>query len=168
MLPAQDPGKGAGGSTAGGCGEDGKQFCPGPWPFDELGPVPRAPPGSSEIFPPVAAHDGGEKEGSLTVCGGRCTGNRECASSGLDLYACDCAYPNEGDARMLGLDPVAPPSICLALEKGAFGLRSGLVGRRDRGLGVGRYTDANGIPYQCRCNATYTANECCGKRDGII
>ena len=167
ILPPQDPGKGAGGSSAGKCGADGRQFCPEPWPLEEFGPVPRAPPYSSEILPPVGppAVDGTK---DLTVCGNRCASNREC-SSVLDFYACDCAYPNEGDARALGLDPVAPPSICLALNKVAFGLVSGLVGRDGDGIEkLGRYVDEEGTPYRCRCNATYTGTECCGKRDGMV
>ena len=53
VLPTQDASKGPGEGTAGTCGSDGKQFCPTPWPLEQLGPIPRAPPFSTEILAPV-------------------------------------------------------------------------------------------------------------------
>ncbi|KAG6985282.1 hypothetical protein G7Y79_00131g102040 [Physcia stellaris] len=122
ILPAQDPKSGPGGGTAGTCGADGKQFCPAPWP-KELGAIPRAPPFSTQILPPAP----GQRK-DMTVCGNMCESNKDCSSS-LDFYACDCAYPTAEDARVLGLDPVAPPSVCLALDRVLFGMLGGLSGR---------------------------------------
>ena len=153
VLPPQT---GAGGGNAAGtCGADGKQFCLAPWPLAEFGPIPRAPPYSTEISPPQAP-------GNLAVCGNKCSGPKDCAPT-FGFYACDCAFPNAEDAQVLGLDPVAPPSICLALDNVNFGLHSSLIHRDEP-----RYVDEEGVPYQCRCNTTYVGNECCGSRDGLV
>lgn len=159
------PRAGAAPYASGTCGVDGKQFCPAPWPEAQLGPIPRAPPFSTEIV--LASPDAAGKK-NLTVCGNKCSGQSDC-SPAQDGYACDCALPNVEDAQVLGLDPVAPPSICLSLGLLAFGFvsrhKSGLQGRD----GVGSiYVDEGGVPYQCRCNATYTGHECCGSRDGMV
>ena len=172
VLPAQDSQGGAGGSTSGTCGADGRQFCPAPWPLAEFGPIPRAPPSSTELGPPPVVGVDGTK--NLTVCGNKCSGQSDCTASNDD-YGCDCAFPNAEDAQALGLDPVAPPSICLSLDKVTFGLSTSvsalslvsLVGRNEVALAP-RYVDEQGVPYQCRCNTTYVGNECCGSRDGMV
>ena len=162
VLPPQN---GAGGSTSGTCGADGKQFCPAPWPLVEFGPIPRAPPYSTDIVRPPTS--GADATNDLTVCGNRCSGQSDCNNS-VDNYSCDCAYPNSEDAQTLGLDPVAPPSICLSLASVNFGLSTLstlLIPRGEETLGeVGEQR----APYRCRCNATYTGNECCGSRDGMV
>lgn len=170
VLPPQDPSSGAGGGTAGTCGPDGKQFCPAPWP-KELGEIPRAPPFSTQILPPVGPPAVGQKK-DMTVCGSRCESNRDCSPS-LDFYACDCAFPTSEDAQILGLDPVAPPSICLSLNRVRFGLIGSLSGRDLEGSEMDldkapRYVDEAGNAYQCRCNSTYIGNECCGVSDGMV
>ncbi len=161
VLPPQD---GAGGPTSGTCGADGKQFCPAPWPLTEFGPIPRAPPYSTEMVrPPSAGAANGTND--LTVCGNRCSGPGDCKAS-VDNYSCDCAFPNSEDAQALGLDPVAPPSICLALKMVTFGfLTVSLTGRDEKAPG---YVDRQGVPYQCRCNSTYIGNKCCGSKDGMV
>ena len=163
VLPGQRGiGRSPGYQASGTCGADGKQFCKAPWPEAELGSVPRAPPYSTEIaLPPPTDLKG---KGNLTVCGNKCTGQSDCSAT-VAGYACDCAIPSPDDARQLGLDPVAPPSICLSLDAAVFGMASWLVGRdvrTSRGLGQ------RGFEYRCRCNATYTGSECCGSRDGIM
>lgn len=169
VLPPQSGGSGPSGSTnnaAGTCGADGKQFCPSTWPTEELDAIPRAPPYSSEIGPPVTAGSvstSTKAETNMTVCGNKCSGQSDCSAS-IGGYTCDCAFPNAGDAGLLGLDPVLPPSICLALDVQTFGFLSNLFGRD----GKGRYVDRQGVPYRCRCNSTYTGNECCGSRNGMV
>ena len=158
VLPPQD---GPDGPTSGTCGADGKQFCPAPWPAN-LGPIPRAPPYSTEVVQPPSVGADGTK--NLTVCGNLCAGVQDCKKS-YAKWGCDCAYPNTEDARMLNLDPVFPPSVCLALDRTTFSLPSSLFGRDEKGS---RYVDEHGVPYQCRCNATYTGNECCGSPDGLV
>ena len=115
VLPLRDGAGGSGGGTADTCGADGKQFCPSPWPVAELGPIPRAPPYSTEIVQPSAIVGGQVvKDRNLTVCGIKCNGPKDCSLS-MDTYGCDCAFPNAEDAHWLGLDPVSPPSVCLSL-----------------------------------------------------
>ena len=148
--------------ASGTCGPDGRQFCPSPWPEAQLGPIPRAPPFTTDIVVAPPSPDPGAKR-NLTVCGNQCKGQSDCSPT-KGGYGCDCAVPNTEDARFLGLDPVAPPSICLSLNLLAFGAKS-LQGRSYWGSEL---VDERGVPYQCRCNATYTGMECCGSRDGIV
>lgn len=75
------------------------------------------------------------------------------------------AFPNSEDAQALGLDPVFPPSICVAFDRVNFGLVSSLIGRNEK---ASRYVDQQGVPYQRRCNNTYTGIECCGSCDGMV
>ena len=158
VLPPQN---GPSGSRSGTCGPDGKQFCPAPWPEKYLGPIPRAPPFSTQILAPPQRPDG---EKDMTVCGNKCSGPQDCRSQ-LKGYACTCAFPNAEDARILGLDPVAPPSVCLSLSRAIFGITPGLSGRDEKAI---EYADEYGVPYNCRCNSTYTGNECCGSKDGMV
>lgn len=160
VLPPQD---GADGPTSGTCGADGKQFCPAPWLLAEFGPIPRAPPYSTEIVRPPSV--GVNATNDMTVCGNRCGGQSDCKAD-VDNYSCDCAYPNSEDAQALGLDPVFPPSICLALNMVRFGLLE--VSLTGRDVKASRYVDKRGVPYQCRCNTTYTGNECCGSSNGMV
>ncbi|KAG7005472.1 hypothetical protein G7Y79_00019g046520 [Physcia stellaris] len=127
--------------ASGTCGADARQFCPSQWPEAEFGPIPRAPPFTSDIvLPPSPKKD-------LTICGNKCTGQSDCSTT-RNGYECDCALPNVEDARVLGLDPVAPPSICLSLALLAFGGKASSLHGRD-GVGAG-YVDREGVPYQCR------------------
>lgn len=166
VLPPQSGGTK---DTAGTCGPDGKQFCPSTWPTAELGPVPRAAPYSTEVGPPVIARPdptSPNQKKNMTVCGNQCSAQRDCSPS-ISGFTCDCAFPNPWDARAIGLDPISPPSICLALVTGTFGsFISTLVGRDEKK--VQRYVDKQGVPYQCRCNSTYMGNECCGSRSGMV
>lgn len=85
VLPPQD---GAGGPTSGTCGVDGKQFCPAPWPLAEFGPIPRAPPYSTDIVRPLDAGVDGTR--NLTVCGHKCSGPSDCTASlnSVDNFKC--------------------------------------------------------------------------------
>lgn len=58
-----------------------------------------------------------------------------------------------------------PHSRYLALDIATFDFFSGLFGREER---VQRYVNKQGVPYRCRCNSTYTGNECCGSQDGMV
>ena len=62
-----------------------------------------------------------------------------------------------------GLDPVVPAAVCLVLAHISVDA-SKWIGSRD----VPRYIDSAGAPYQCPCNISYTGNECCGTRDGMV
>lgn len=147
VLPRQRGAKPAAGS----CGHDHKQFCPEPWPVDVLGPVPRAPPDATLVW--KAPGDGGT---NLTQCGSRCQGPKDCGSGdGSGEDGCFCALPSPQDSRKLGLDPVAPVAVCLALVHAA--ISGGIAGR-----GVERFVDERGEQYRCLCNETYVSPECCG------
>lgn len=177
---------------AGSCGSDGQQFCSKPWPKDVLGAIPRSPPEISQIDPaPKGAHE-------LTKCGSFCRRPQECGSRGTvpKSERCFCAEPSPRDARMLGLDPVAPTTVCLAL--GITMMAGSLVGRGEmggidqmdsRGMNVllqrdmpngiaeeslfrdaekGQYLDERGVEYRCLCNETFTSPLCCDSRDGMV
>ena len=120
--------------------------CELPWPTDILGPVPaelmklalrgKSPPIGSEPNAPIADPN--------RSCGNGCTGNNECGAN------CLCRMPSKVEAKVLGVDPVAPRALCLDVAS--------VFGRSLEGQGqIG-----------CLCNATYTASECCRSRDGKI
>lgn len=113
---------------------------------------------------PLGASADGTKD--LTACGNRCSGARDCKAS-LNNYSCDCAFPYLEDAPSSELDPILPPSICLALDRVNFGLLSSLIGRDEK---APRYIniDEQEVPYRCRCNTTYNGNECCSSSDGMV
>ena len=141
---------------AGHCGHDHKQFCAEAWPIDVFGAVPRSPPDATNVW-----KDAGEKAGDLTQCGSRCEKPQDCRGGGATGgYGCFCALPSLEDIRKLGLDPVAPVAVCLALM---YKVNKGLSGRD-----VERYVDQEGQNYRCLCNATLVAEECCGARDGMV
>ena len=96
---------GSGPSTA--CSTNASDLgCIVPWPTELLGPVPGqvlalgtlkpAPPGTA-ILP----------EGKM--CGNACSTTGDC---GLD---CICRVPSVDEAHALGVDPIAPTSLCLTL-----------------------------------------------------
>lgn len=177
ILPPQDGSDnhtpaGPGSAKSGDCGSDHRQFCPAPWPTDLLGPIPSAPPGSTEVVRPGPAGPPDGPKSDLTVCGNQCQGPQDCGSppgkdSGTE-HQCVCAYPNLQDARLLGLDPVMPASICLVLVNLAFGANklavTGNLNGRDAPLAM----DGRGDDWLCRCNATYAHNACCSSRDGMV
>ena len=145
---------------AGTCGSDGKQFCSLPWP-SEYGPIPRSPPDTTDVIRPDPTFGA-----NLTVCGNKCNGPQDCVPSN-GIENCYCAIPSYDDVKTLGLDPLYPAAVCLVLlkimDKTAltnihFGMRSLKT----------RYVDGAGFPYVCRCNETFSAQECCGSRDGKI
>lgn len=169
VLPPQ---KGAG-SPSGTCGPSGTEFCPRAWPSDVYGAVPRAPPDTTDIVKSKAP------SAEKTVCGNVCTGASDCSSHDTK-YDCSCALPSASDARMLGLDPVAPIAVCLALFASSMqqhswsGKRSLFHerGDKDRALigadAKSTYVDARGLQHTCKCNATFTADACCGSKDGMV
>ena len=79
-----------------------------------------------------------------------------CAPSYSD-HDCSCAYPSPQDAMKLGFDPVMPAVVCLVLAVGSLLSRD-----------LPTHVDGRGVPYQYRCNETFTVNECCGSRDGMV
>lgn len=85
---------------------------------------------------------------------------QDCGSSDV-MESCSCAIPSPADSRTLGLDIVDPVAVCLILAMTT--ISSPLNGRS-----VSGYVDEREIAYQCRCNLTYTSNECCGSRDGRV
>lgn len=158
ILPPQPPSNRLSPTPpAGTCGPDGKQFCPATWPTDLLGPIPRAPPNATLIVadanPPASSRN-------FTTCGQYCSAPSDCGPGDAE-DDCFCAIPSAQDAKTLGLDPVAPVSVCLVLALAI----TGISGRDDSSS---RYLDGRGEPYQCPCNVTYISNECCGKRDGMV
>ncbi|KAL8731132.1 MAG: hypothetical protein Q9181_004415 [Wetmoreana brouardii] len=144
--------------SAGSCGSDRRQFCSMSWPTDLLGPIPQTPPNATQILsPPPGAH-------KLTQCGSFCQRPQDCGGgSGVGAgVQCHCAVPSPQDVRVLGLDPVAPPLVCLALLAAAK-TASGLAGR-DRGL----FLDERGLEYRCACNETFVSESCCDSSDGLV
>ena len=152
VLPRQQGSKPAAGS----CGHDHKQFCPEPWPANILGPVPRSPPGATNVW-----KGPGETVGKLTQCGSRCSKPQDCGDgSGSGKDGCFCALPSPQDSHKLGLDPIAPVAVCLGL---IFQINKGIAGRD-----VSKFVDERGEAYRCLCNATFNAEECCGARNGMV
>ncbi len=86
-------------------------------------------------------------------------------SNGIEK--CNCAVPSPDDAKVLGLDPITPSALYLVLSRvtSSSVLNNVHVGTRDR---EPKYIDSSGLLYKCKYNQTYTAQECCGSRDGII
>ena len=169
VLPPQN----GAGSPSGTCGVSGREFCPRKWDEAVYGAVPRIPPGVTDIVKPPPSNP------NSTVCGNRCNSITDCGSSDAAGFSCSCALPSVPDAKKLGLDPVAPIAICLALFTSS--LKTGpLGGKRDilgEGVDTGSfmnmrsvpaYVDGRGVPYTCKCNETFTADACCKPRNGIV
>ena len=79
------------------------------------------------------------------------------------------------NAKKYGLDPIAPPAICLALTVALTASSGG----RKRDLGAHEYPGENipqrqvylnseGNPYVCRYNATFVSMNCCGSTDSMV
>jgi len=138
---------------AGTCGPDKMQFCPSTWPTDILGPLSQmqTPPDATLIVKDPASTD-------FTKCGQYCEGPQDCKPSD-SKDSCICALPSPKDSRSLGLDPISPKTICLALALAITGIS---------GRDVPQYLDERELPYQCACNSTYISNDCCGSNDGRV
>ena len=153
LLPPQPPAGSVGGtSRSGTCGDDRMQFCPTPWPA-AWGPKPQEPADSGD---------------DLSVCGNLCKSPQDCSpsNSGTD---CSCVEPSPNDAKKYGLDPIFPPSICLALVHTVIKTVPGGINGRDVDvIKQYPYTDERGQPYRCLCNETYVAHACCGVRSGAM
>ena len=150
-------------------GPSGNPLVPQAWPTRMLGPVPSAPPNATEVVKYTSSDSevGPGAKNDLTICGNQCHGPQDCAPANEGDHACTCAFPNTHDAKWLGLDPIMPVSVCLVLMHAAFG-KTGGGSLNGRDTAVGLYLDSEGQEWQCRCNATYTHNQCCGSRDGMI
>ncbi len=89
-----------------------------PWRVDILGPVPKeflsiavpkspvavSPISIVEPKPPAAASPSEQKS-----CGNTCVGNNDCGTD------CICRVPSFEETHALGVDPVAPPLLCLSI-----------------------------------------------------
>ena len=149
ILPPQ---QGAG-SSSGGCGKNGTDFCPQAWDEHIYGLIPRASANTTDIIrPPTDIFH--------TVCGNTCHSLSDCGSVDRD-YSCSCAFPSFHDARRLGLDPIHLVAACLALFTASI---QGKLGGRS----VPNYVDARGVPHTCRCNERETGRECCGQTNGDL
>ena len=169
VLPPQN----GAGSSSGECGVSRKEFCPQDWPSNIYGEIPRAPPDTTDIVKPKAPSS------SQAICGNTCTGAADCSSSDTQ-HGCSCAIPTLEDARFLGLDPVAPVAVCLALfassiKQNSLGGKRALMSRGDSadwgpiGLSAeSTYVDIRGLPHTCKCNLTFTSDACCRSRDGMV
>ena len=165
LLPAQNTGT----HISGTCGKSGDEFCAMSWPANILGPLkPIAPPDLTQVARIPGSPD-------LTICGNKCSRQQDCIPTDPKTERCICAEPSPVDAQRLGLDPVFPPAVCLALGLPLSGWH---IGRRESNeelenddsnfLDTSRLRDERGRPYQCLCNATYIANICCGVEDGLV
>ena len=133
---------------AGTCGASGTEFCPLSWDFKAWGPAPTAPVGATDIIKPQAPST------NISVCGNKCHQPSDCGTTDHQ-YSCSCALPTTADIRNLGLDPIAPVAICIALF--ATSIKSNSLNGRNSP----RFADYNDMPHTCKCNATLTADECC-------
>ena len=149
VLPPQ---QGAG-SPSGRCGVNVTDFCPQDWDHNAYGPVPRVPPNVTDIVMSPTDPDS-------MVCGNTCQSTSDCSTTDR-TYSCSCAFPSSDDARKLGLDPVLPGSMCLALF---VALGQSNLGGRD----ISSHVDARGVPHTCRCNGTVMGMQCCGKMNGVL
>ncbi len=152
LLPPQN----GHGSPSGSCGPTGDSFCPLDWDTKHWGPLPYAPVGASDIIPPQAPST------NISVCGNKCHRPSDCGATS-DKYTCSCALPTITDIRTLGLDPIAPVAICIALFAASSKMKQGpggsLNGRDSQQEQV--LTDWFQVPHSCRCNETVIADECC-------
>ena len=137
-------------TSAGTCGEDGRQFCVEPWPSRLLGPVPTAPPDLRALDEVVIE----DPDADVGQCGNRCTGQYDCNEGDHADGSCDCTVLDPVGAKLYGVDPVVPPSLCMLIVKG-----NGAVRLSGRGLEGDRV---------CQCNGTYASSRCCGSKDGMI
>ena len=189
LLPAQH----GNGSPSGTCGLAGDSFCPLQWNETMLGPIPRAPPNTTDLIAPPPPNT------NASVCGNTCHSAADCASpQQQDNYGpdnsigCRCALPTFEDARRLGLDPVSPIAICIALfqtivsssskkhpprriDPTGEGIISGSTTSRpysekdeSYSSAAVRYHDSDGNARTCRCNETYVADQCCLSTDGMV
>ena len=170
VLPPQN----SRGSPSGTCGSSRDEFCPQAWPSGSYGEVPHVPPDTTDIVKMAPSSD------DKSVCGNNCDGPANCSSSDTE-FGCSCAFPSVDDSRTLGLDPVVPVAVCLALFASNFndkpfggkralkvgdGITHELSSKHDSKKGL--YVNREGIPHTCRCNATFLADECCASKDGIV
>lgn len=147
-------------SPSGTCGATHDEFCPKAWDTAAWGPIPLGPPNVTDIVQPSPP-----KPGVMSVCGSTCTSPSDCGTT-ENQFHCSCAFPSVNDAHLLGLDPVAPVAVCIALVASAVvgkGYRKGLGGRD-----LGGYVDERGMAYSCRCNETVVLDACCESRSGIV
>lgn len=174
ILPPQN----GTGSPSGTCGASAREFCPRKWDEAAYGAVPRVPLGATDVVKPPPLSDA-----KMTVCGNKCNNNTDCGSRDTKDFSCSCALPSIPDAKKLGLDPIAPVAVCLALYASSLKTQR-LGGKRDliiEGSGrsedgdqltsmqsVAAYVDQKGQPHSCRCNETFVADACCESRDGFV
>ena len=192
ILPAQTGPD----APSGSCGASGKEFCPLEWNYKAWGPTPDAPYGASDIVrPPPPTNDNAQKnqgqgqgqgqaqtpsvstpppqqqqqKTNMSICGNECHQPSDCGTSD-DQYSCSCAVPSYADTRKLGLDPVAPVAVCIALFASSMNAKakakSGSLNGRAvmRGGGEGRgYTDSFLVPHTCMCDhvTQRVSDECC-------
>ena len=148
ILPPQ---KRDGPSSAGTCGDDGRQFCIEPWPTDLLGPIATAPPNPAGLDGVLIE----DPDADVGRCGNHCTGQQDCfVDDGVP--GCDCNVLDKEGIALYGVDPVFPPDICLGVASGSM---MGTLG--------GRSFEENGSAIS-RCNSTYVSSKCCGSEDGFI
>ncbi|KAI9673622.1 MAG: hypothetical protein M1817_002259 [Caeruleum heppii] len=165
VLPAASP---EGGSQAAGtCGDDGRQFCPMPWPSDVLGPKPTAglPSLASASIPPLSPASTSEPQ--LPTCGATCHSNGDCRGPDAPLD-CRCLALSTADDRQANVDPVFPSALCLVFSEALISLlskNSASLPRRDQM--PDRHNEAE-VVWGCVCNATYISKGCCESSDGLI
>lgn len=185
ILPAQlgpDP-------PSGSCGASGKEFCPLEWNYKAWGPTPDSPVGASDIVrpPPPPLNDNAQmnqsqvqgqaqtpsmstqqqqQKANMSICGNECHQPSDCGTSD-DQYSCSCAIPSYADTRKLGLDPVAPVAVCIALFASSMNAKakakSGSLNGRAMTRGGGGYTDSFLVPHTCVCDyaSQRVSDECC-------
>lgn len=121
------------------CAATVDESCSLPWPIEILGPVPKK---LINLLPPKPPATVGWEPAK--VCGNDCTSNTDCGTD------CLCRIPSTEEAKSLGIDPIAPPALCMDISS-IFG----------RSLESQEQT-------ACLCNSTYIAPACCHSRNGKL
>ncbi|KAI4245265.1 MAG: hypothetical protein L6R40_002622 [Gallowayella cf. fulva] len=112
--------------------------CTLPWPTEILGPVPETIKKLPLPPRPPAVWD------KAKACGNECSSSSDCGGD------CMWRFLSTEEARILGVDPVAPRALCL-----------------DMASIFGRSLESQG-QVEWLCNATYIAAACCHYKDGIV
>ena len=141
---------------AGTCGADGKQFCSAPWPSAYAGKPPLTPPEIPNLQFNASSSSVDKCGPSLT-----CHSPSGCGSD----RTCQCVEPDAKTAEEYGQDPVFPSALCLTI---ASWLMVSSGGGSKRSLNPQLTLNADGEPWRCLCNETYTSTACCTAKDGLV
>lgn len=158
VAPPNKSGK-SGGSLKKQCVVAGINYCEMvPWPAEILGPLPNET--WSETIEEEISSD-------IPMCGLECNGPSSTTCPGASSDSdCKCILLPSVLASTFGLDPIAPPALCL-VRTAVVAMLSQAV--RPSSRLNGRSTEhrlLEDIP--CVCNGTYASVGCCDNSDGLV